>query len=132
MGREVRHGDIAILFRDLSNDNEEFWEEALRKRNLPYQIIGGKRFYNRPEIVALIHPTHLPFLARGRGGLCGGLAGTPLRFFGRGAVPSPLGQGLLPVPGRGQGQDGRSLQVFEGMVRRHPHPGCFGDLELHL
>ena len=51
--REVRNGDIAILFRDLSNENEEFWEEALRKRDLPYQIVGGKRFYNRPEIVAL-------------------------------------------------------------------------------
>jgi ATP-dependent exoDNAse (exonuclease V) beta subunit len=51
--RAVRAGDIALLFRDLSNDNEEFWEEALRKRDLPYQIIGGKRFYNRPEIVAL-------------------------------------------------------------------------------
>jgi ATP-dependent helicase/nuclease subunit A len=51
--RPVRAGDIALLFRDLSNDNEEFWEEALRKRDLPYQIIGGKRFYNRPEIVAL-------------------------------------------------------------------------------
>ncbi|HVZ80101.1 MAG TPA: UvrD-helicase domain-containing protein [bacterium] len=51
--RPVRKGDIAILFRDLSNDNEEFWEEALRKRDLAYQIVGGKRFYNRPEIVAL-------------------------------------------------------------------------------
>ena len=51
--RPVRKGDIAILFRDLSNENEEFWEEALRKRDLSYQIVGGKRFYNRPEIVAL-------------------------------------------------------------------------------
>ena len=51
--RAVRKGDIAILFRDLSNDNEEYWEEALRKRDLSYQIVGGKRFYNRPEIVAL-------------------------------------------------------------------------------
>ncbi|HTC20661.1 MAG TPA: UvrD-helicase domain-containing protein, partial [bacterium] len=51
--RKVQKGDIAILFRDLSNDNEEFWEEALRKRDLPYQIVGGKRFFNRPEIVAL-------------------------------------------------------------------------------
>ncbi len=51
--RLVQKGDIAILFRDLSNDNEEFWEEALRKRDLSYQIVGGKRFYNRPEIVAL-------------------------------------------------------------------------------
>src|SRR5581483_8151797 len=51
--RPVRKGDIAILFRNLSNDNEEYWEEALRKRDLSYQIVGGKRFYNRPEIVAL-------------------------------------------------------------------------------
>jgi ATP-dependent exoDNAse (exonuclease V) beta subunit len=51
--RKVQKGDIAILFRDLSNDNEEFWEEALRKRDLSYQIVGGKRFFNRPEIVAL-------------------------------------------------------------------------------
>jgi ATP-dependent helicase/nuclease subunit A len=51
--RPVQKGDIAVLFRDLSNDNEEFWEEALRKRDLAYQIVGGKRFFNRPEIVAL-------------------------------------------------------------------------------
>jgi ATP-dependent exoDNAse (exonuclease V) beta subunit len=51
--RPVRPGDIALLFRDLSNENEEAWEEALRELDLPYQIVGGKRFYNRPEIVAL-------------------------------------------------------------------------------
>lgn len=51
--RPVKKGDIAILFRDLSNDNEGYWEEALRRRDLAYQIVGGKRFYNRPEIVAL-------------------------------------------------------------------------------
>ena len=51
--RPARKGDIALLFRDLSNEVEEAWEEALRKRDLSYQIVGGKRFYNRPEIVAL-------------------------------------------------------------------------------
>jgi ATP-dependent exoDNAse (exonuclease V) beta subunit len=51
--RPVRPGDIALLFRDISNDVEEAWEEALRRRGLSYQIVGGKRFYNRPEIVAL-------------------------------------------------------------------------------
>ncbi len=51
--RLARKGDIAILFRDLSNDIEEAWEDSLRRRDLSYQIVGGKRFYNRPEIVAL-------------------------------------------------------------------------------
>ncbi len=51
--RKVQAGDIAVLFRDLSNENEEYWEEALRKRDISFQIVGGKRFYNRPEIVAL-------------------------------------------------------------------------------
>src|SRR6185369_11965991 len=50
--RPLRAGDIAILFRDLSN-TEEVYEEALRRRGVPFQVVGGKKFYNRPEIVAL-------------------------------------------------------------------------------
>ena len=50
--REIRAGDIAILFRDLSN-TEEVYEEALRSRLVPFSVMGGKKFYNRPEIVAL-------------------------------------------------------------------------------
>ncbi len=50
--RQIRAGDIAILFRDLSN-TEEVYEEALRSRGVPFSVVGGKKFYNRPEIVAL-------------------------------------------------------------------------------
>ena len=50
--RPIRAGDIAILFRDLSN-TEEVYEEALRRRGVQFQVVGGKKFYNRPEIVAL-------------------------------------------------------------------------------
>jgi ATP-dependent helicase/nuclease subunit A len=50
--RPLRPGDVAILFRELSN-SETVYEEALRKRTLPYQMVGGKRFFNRPEIAAL-------------------------------------------------------------------------------
>jgi ATP-dependent helicase/nuclease subunit A len=50
--RQLRAGDIAVLFRDLSN-TEEVYEEALRSRGVPFSVVGGKKFYNRPEIVAL-------------------------------------------------------------------------------
>ncbi len=50
--RPLRPGDVAILFRELSN-SETAYEEAFRKRALPYQMVGGKRFFNRPEIAAL-------------------------------------------------------------------------------
>ncbi len=50
--RPLKAGDIAILFRDLSN-TEEVYEDALRSRKVPFSVVGGKKFYNRPEIVAL-------------------------------------------------------------------------------
>lgn len=50
--RPLKAGDIAILFKDLSN-NEEPYEEAFRALGVPHQVVGGKRFYRRAEIVAL-------------------------------------------------------------------------------
>jgi ATP-dependent exoDNAse (exonuclease V) beta subunit len=50
--RPLQEGDIAILFRELSN-TESVYENALRRRQIQFQIVGGKKFYNRPEIVAL-------------------------------------------------------------------------------
>ncbi len=50
--RPVQAGDIAILFRELSN-TEAVYEDALRGQGLQFQIVGGKKFYNRPEIVVL-------------------------------------------------------------------------------
>jgi len=50
--RQVKAGDVAILFRALSN-SEEAYEDALRSRGIPFQVVGGKRFYHRSEIAAL-------------------------------------------------------------------------------
>ena len=44
--------DIAILFRFLTT-YEEAYEEAFRKVGIPFQVVGGKRFYTRPEVAAL-------------------------------------------------------------------------------
>ncbi|MCL3778801.1 ATP-dependent DNA helicase [Prolixibacteraceae bacterium JC049] len=42
------YSDFAILYR--TNAQSRIFEEALRKRNLPYKIFGGLSFYQRKEI----------------------------------------------------------------------------------
>lgn len=44
--------DYAILYR--TNAQSRIFEEALRKRNIPYKIYGGMSFYQRKEIKDLI------------------------------------------------------------------------------
>lgn len=46
--RAVRPGDVAILFRALSN--VALYEEALRRYDLPYYVGGGRAFYAQQEI----------------------------------------------------------------------------------
>lgn len=44
--------DFAILYR--TNAQSRIFEEALRKRNIPYQMYGGLSFYQRKEIKDII------------------------------------------------------------------------------
>ena len=48
----LRYSDFAILYR--TNSQSRAMEEALRKRNIKYKIIGGLSFYQRKEIKDLI------------------------------------------------------------------------------
>jgi DNA helicase-2/ATP-dependent DNA helicase PcrA len=43
-----RYGDCAVMYR--MNSQSRALEEALVRRRLPYQIVGGTRFYERREI----------------------------------------------------------------------------------
>ena len=45
---QLNHKDFAILYR--TNAQSRIFEEALRKRNIPYKIYGGLSFYERKEI----------------------------------------------------------------------------------
>ena len=45
---QLSHKDFAILYR--TNAQSRIFEEALRKRNIPYKIFGGLSFYERKEI----------------------------------------------------------------------------------
>jgi ATP-dependent helicase/nuclease subunit A len=51
--RAVRPGDIAILFRALSNVS--YYEEALRNYGIDYYLVGGHAFYAQQEIFDLLN-----------------------------------------------------------------------------
>jgi len=51
--RPARTGDVAILFRTLSN--VAVYEDALRERELDYYLVGGRAFYAQQEVYDLIN-----------------------------------------------------------------------------
>jgi len=51
--RPARPGDVAILFRALSN--VEVYEEALRRNSLDYYLVGGHAFYAQQEVFDLLN-----------------------------------------------------------------------------
>lgn len=48
----LNYSDFAILYR--TNSQSRIFEEALRKRNIPYKVYGGTSFYQRKEIKDVI------------------------------------------------------------------------------
>lgn len=52
MASASAYSDFAILYR--TNSQSRIFEEALRKRNIPYRIYGGQSFYQRKEVKDVI------------------------------------------------------------------------------
>lgn len=50
--KDIRYGDMAVLYR--THAMSRALEEVLVRRGIPYQIVGGLRFYDRKEIKDLI------------------------------------------------------------------------------
>ncbi len=51
--RPVRPGDIALLFRALTD--VEYYEEALRRYGIDYYLVGGHAFYAQQEVFDLLN-----------------------------------------------------------------------------
>jgi DNA helicase II / ATP-dependent DNA helicase PcrA len=52
MNQHLKNSDFAILYR--TNSQSRSMEEALRRRNIKYRIVGGMSFYQRKEIKDLL------------------------------------------------------------------------------
>lgn len=50
--RQRKFADFAILYR--TNSQTRAFEDALRKRNIPYRVYGGLSFYQRKEVKDLV------------------------------------------------------------------------------
>ena len=52
MRNQRKYSDFAILYR--TNSQTRAFEDALRRKNIPYKVYGGLSFYQRKEIKDLI------------------------------------------------------------------------------
>lgn len=52
LARGIKPNEIAVLYR--VNSQSEIFEKALADKGIDYQVRGGERFFNRPEILQLI------------------------------------------------------------------------------
>src|SRR5690606_7770263 len=76
-GRRLR--DFVVLYR--TNSQSRALEEAFRRRDLPYQIVGGTRFYERREIMDVL--AYLRLVSNPRdAGACDRIVNYPRRGIG--------------------------------------------------
>jgi DNA helicase-2/ATP-dependent DNA helicase PcrA len=52
LSRGIKPNEIAVLYR--VNSQSELFEKALAEHGIEYQVRGGERFFNRPEILQVI------------------------------------------------------------------------------
>jgi DNA helicase-2/ATP-dependent DNA helicase PcrA len=50
--RNIGYSDMAVFYR--TNAQSRVFEDALRRRQIPYRVIGGMRFYQRAEIKDIV------------------------------------------------------------------------------
>ncbi len=129
MAGDRAHGprDFTILYR--TNAQSRALEEALRRADLPYQIIGGTRFYERREIMDVL--AYLRLIANPRdAGAFDRIVNYPKRGIGDTSLGRLMAwaaaQGLSPLEAAGRAREvegltqgaAGALVVFAGLVER--------------
>jgi DNA helicase II / ATP-dependent DNA helicase PcrA len=125
-GRSLR--DFVVLYR--TNAQSRALEEAFRRRDLPYQIIGGTRFYERREIMDVM--AYLRLISNPRdAGAFDRIVNYPRRGIGDTSRArllewaSARGLGLLEASARAdecpelRGGAAAAFVAFAGMIQRY-------------
>ncbi len=119
-GREgFRYSDFAILYR--SSFLSRVAEKKLVEKNIPYEIFGGIRFYQRMEILDML--AYLKLIAYGDDMSFRRIVNTPRRRFGRAKM------GYLEELRERQGSQ---VQALGQMALSGPEPTLFETLAGHL
>ncbi len=115
--------EIAVLFR--INAQSEAYEQALTEASIPYQVRGGERFFDRPEIrrAMIALRSAAPDQRTGADGPETDLVRSPARCSPR-APGSPTSR----RPGRPRGRRGRRCWRSSGSPRSWPRAEPAADL----
>jgi DNA helicase-2/ATP-dependent DNA helicase PcrA len=132
-GRTLR--DFVVLYR--TNSQSRAFEEAFRRRDLPYQIVGGTRFYERREIMDVL--AYLRLISNPKdAGAFDRTVNYPRRGIGDTTQARLLAwaadQGVSPLEAAARaseiadlrGSAGAALAGFAGLIQR------YSALSLHL
>ena len=124
----LQHRDFAVLYR--TNAQSRGLEERFRRRGLPYQIVGGVRFYERREVLDLL--AYLGLVANPKDDdAFRRVVNYPRRGLGRvardrlAAFAAEQGAGLLQAAENAHGVPGlapaaaRTAREFAKLIRRH-------------
>ena len=125
---EYDHSDFAVLYR--TNAQSRALEDRFRRRGLPYQIVGGVRFYERREIQDVL--AYLRLIANARDmDAFDRVVNYPRRGVGRttlerlAAFARAEGMDMLQAAGRADripaltAAPGRGLRDFAGLIRKY-------------
>jgi DNA helicase-2/ATP-dependent DNA helicase PcrA len=125
---ERRARDFVVLYR--TNAQSRALEEAFRRRDLPYQVVGGTRFYERREIMDLL--AYLRLLSNSRdAGAFDRIVNYPRRGIGDTTQARLLEwaaeRGLSPLEAAARAQEcellrggpAAALVAFAGLIQRY-------------
>ena len=129
-----RYSDIAILYR-ANFQSRSFEEVLLREEGISYEIVGGRRFYDRKEvrdILAYLYVFNNPSdsVALGRiitntPGIGEGTFNKIIDFSARSQVPIMHALALAEQAGIGKGIAGRCHKLYEWLVARSEYAQNF-------